>query len=523
MDMIGKRSLRQAWDDLADMHGDKTALVFEDQARQVSQYSYIELNKEINRTANLFHSLGVKKGDKVALHLNNCAEFIFCWFGLAKIGAIVVPINANLLREESAYIIHQCEAKMVVTSAEFYSIYADLTSKNSLSLYPIILINHDVEPPNSREVIYFHPLQKTQPDTLIYSVELNSDDAAEILFTSGTTSSPKGVVITHHNLLFAGYYTAWQCALRVDDVYLTSMPAFHIDCQCTAAMPTFTAGATFVLLEKYSARAFWGQVCQYRATVTECIPLMIKTLMMQPPMPWEKQHNLREVLFYLNLSEQEKDEFIQRFGVRLLTSYGMTETIVGAIGDRPGDKRRWPSIGRVGMGYEAQISDAQGNEMPVGKTGEIWIKGIPGKTLFKEYYKLPQESARTLNADGWLRTGDYGYMDDDGYFYFVERSCNMIKRSGENISCVEIENIISTHPKIMDVAVIGLKDSIRDEAIKAVVVLNDGEFMTEKEFFTFCENNMAKFKVPSFFEIRTSLPRSCSGKVIKKSLVEVSY
>ena len=111
------------------------------------------------------------------------------------------------------------------------------------------------------------------------------------------------------------------------------------------------------------------------------------------------------------------------------------------------------------MGYEAQISDAQGNEMPVGKTGEIWIKGIPGKTLFKEYYKLPQESARTLNADGWLRTGDYGYMDDDGYFYFVERSCNMIKRSGENISCVEIENIISMHPKIMDVAVIGLKDS----------------------------------------------------------------
>ncbi|MEG2113876.1 MAG: crotonobetaine/carnitine-CoA ligase, partial [Hafnia sp.] len=114
------------------------------------------------------------------------------------------------------------------------------------------------------------------------------------------------------------------------------------------------------------------------------------------------------------------------------------------------------------------------------------------------------------------------YVDEEGFFYFVERSCNMIKRSGENISCVELENIISTHPKIMDVAVIGLKDSIRDEAIKAVVVLNDGEFMTEKEFFTFCGNNMAKFKVPSFFEIRESLPRSCSGKVIKKSLVEVS-
>lgn len=527
MDMIGKRNLRQAWDDLAELYGNKTALIVErlateHQQREASQYSYIELNNEINRTANLFYSLGITKGNKVALHLNNCAEFIFCWFGLAKIGAIVVPINANLLRDESAYIINQCEATIVVTSAEFYSIYADIKQQASSSLHQIMLIDNSAEALLASDVLYFQQMQKCQPDTLLSSVEISSEDTAEILFTSGTTSSPKGVVITHHNLLFAGYYTAWQCALRSDDIYLTPMPAFHIDCQCTAAMPTFTAGATFVLLEKYSARAFWGQVCQYRATVTECIPLMMKTLMMQPIMPWERQHNLREVLFYLNLSEQEKEAFIQRFGVRLLTSYGMTETIVGVIGDRPGDKRRWPSIGRVGMGYEAQIRDAQGLEMPTGKVGEMWVKGIPGKTLFKEYYKLPQESTKALTAEGWLRTGDYGYVDEEGFFYFVERSCNMIKRSGENISCVELENIISTHPKIMDVAVIGLKDSIRDEAIKAVVVLNDGEFMTEKEFFTFCENNMAKFKVPSFFEIRESLPRSCSGKVIKKSLVEVS-
>jgi crotonobetaine/carnitine-CoA ligase len=127
------------------------------------------------------------------------------------------------------------------------------------------------------------------------------------------------------------------------------MPAFHIDCQCTAAMAAFSSGATFVLLEKYSARAFWNQVRKYRATVTECIPMMIRTLMVQPPMPADNQHCLREVLFYLNLSVQEKDAFVERFGVRLLTSYGMTETIVGIIGDRPGDKRRWPSIGRAGF------------------------------------------------------------------------------------------------------------------------------------------------------------------------------
>jgi len=518
MDMIGGQDLRQMWDDLAELYSEKTALIFEDLQGAVSQYSYRELNEAINQTANLFHSLNVKKGDNVALHLNNCAEFLFCWFGLAKIGAIMVPINANLLQNESAFIVHQCNTSMVVTSAQFYEMYEAIRQDTNSSLKQILLINplHDVI--LAAPVLDFQALRYVQPNKLIHWEDLNVEDTAEILFTSGTTSKPKGVVITHYNLRFAGYYTAWQCALREDDIYLTPMPAFHIDCQCTAAMAAFSVGATFVLLEKFSAHAFWSQVCKYRATLTECIPLMIKTLMMQPQTTWETEHCLREVLFYLNLSEQEKDAFVQRFNVRLFTSYGMTETIVGAIGDRASDKRRWPSIGRVGMTYEAEIRDQQGNVLPAGETGEIYIKGQPGKTLFKEYYQLPEITAKALSTDGWLRTGDYGYVDEEGFFYFVERSCNMIKRNGENISCVELENIISTHPKIADVAIVGLKDSIRDEAIKAVVVLNEGESLTEQAFFTFCECHMAKFKVPSFLEIRKSLPRSCSGKVIKKSL-----
>ncbi len=325
-------------------------------------------------------------------------------------------------------------------------------------------------------------------------------------------------MITHYNLRFAGYYSAWQCALRDDDVYLTVMPAFHIDCQCTAAMAAFSAGATFVLVEKYSARAFWGQVQKYRATVTECIPMMIRTLMVQPPSVNDRQHHLREVMFYLNLSEQEKDAFCERFGVRLLTSYGMTETIVGIIGDRPGDKRRWPSIGRAGFCYEAEIRDDHNRPLPAGEIGEICIKGVPGKTIFKEYFLNPQATARVLEADGWLHTGDTGYRDEEGFFYFVDRRCNMIKRGGENVSCVELENIIAAHPKIQDIVVVGIKDSIRDEAIKAFVVLNEGEILSEEEFFNFCEQNMAKFKVPSYLEIRKDLPRNCSGKIIRKAL-----
>ncbi len=518
MDMIGGRNLRQAWDDLAERFGDKTALIVESQQGAAFFYSYTELNNKINQTANLFLALGIEKGDKVALHLHNCAEFVFCWFGLAKIGAIAVPINANLLHDESAYIISMCQVELVVTAAVFHPLYARLLPDSDSPLQQIMLIDASPAECLATNVLDFHALRRVQPRLLTRLVPLTAEDTAEILFTSGTTSRPKGVVITHYNLLFAGYYTAWQCALREDDVYLTPMPAFHIDCQCTAAMPTFTVGATFVLLEKYSARAFWGQVCHYRATLTECIPLMIKTLMMQPQMPWEKQHCLRDVLFYLNLSTAEKDAFLQRFGVRLLSSYGMTETIVGLIGDRPGDKRRWPSIGRVGIGYEAQIRDCDGNPMATGLTGELWVKGLPGKTLFKEYYNLPEATAGTLYPDGWLRTGDFAYVDHEGFFYFVDRSSNMVKRCGENISCAEIENIIASHPNVREAAIIGLKDAIRDEALKAFVVLEPGAQMSEEEFFRFCESHMAKFKVPSFLEFRESLPRSCSGKIIRKSL-----
>ncbi|EFA4541398.1 CoA transferase [Escherichia coli] len=286
----------------------------------------------------------------------------------------------------------------------------------------------------------------------------------------------------------------------------------------TAAMAAFSAGATFVLVEKYSARAFWGQVQKYRATITECIPMMIRTLMVQPPSANDRQHCLREVMFYLNLSEQEKDAFCERFSVRLLTSYGMTETIVGIIGDRPGDKRRWPSIGRAGFCYEAEIRDDHNRPLPAGELGEICIKGVPGKTIFKEYFLNPKATAKVLEADGWLHTGDTGYRDEEGFFYFVDRRCNMIKRGGENVSCVELENIIAAHPKIQDIVVVGIKDSIRDEAIKAFVVLNEGETLSEEEFFRFCEQNMAKFKVPSYLEIRKDLPRNCSGKIIRKNL-----
>lgn len=206
MDIIGGQHLRQMWDDLADVYGHKTALICESSGGVVNRYSYLELNQEINRTANLFYTLGIRKGDKVALHLDNCPEFIFCWFGLAKIGAIMVPINARLLREESAWILQNSQACLLVTSAQFYPMYQQIQQEDATQLRHICLT--DVALPADDGVSSFTQLKNQQPATLCYAPPLSTDDTAEILFTSGTTSRPKGVVITHYNLRFAGYYSA---------------------------------------------------------------------------------------------------------------------------------------------------------------------------------------------------------------------------------------------------------------------------------------------------------------------------
>lgn len=535
-DIVGNETLRDLWQSVVERKGRRHFLTFQNRVGDVFEYTYAAFDEDVNRIANVFLDLGIVKGDHVALHLHSSPEFLMCLFGLAKIGAVAVPINEQYLADEAEYILENSDAICVVVEPLFYETYQELLARGHYFPKGVVVARAGTESPKSnidfssiytplgtveegQQGIYdFWMMRCEQSAILRDSCELASDDPVQIIYTSGTTSRPKGVVLTHANMVFSGLYGDWEVSLRGSDRVLTSMPACHSNFQLAALMPVITAGASLIIVEKYSATRFMKQIRHYKATVIQCVAMMLRTLLLQPVDPEEKNHCVREVLYFIPITDAEKEEFEQRFNMRIMNTYGSTESIGWAITDPPVGARNWPSVGRAGLGYKARICDMEDNELPPGEVGEIQIKGERGRSVMLEYYNNPEATENTFSADGWLKTGDQGYQDDNGWFYFVDRKVNMVKRSGENISTTELEEILEQHPAIAEAAVIGVPDPIRDQAIKAFVRFAPGESMTLAEVEQYCKDHMASFKVPTFYEVVEDFPRTCSMKIEKKLL-----
>lgn len=535
-DIVGNETLRDLWQSVVERKGRRHFLTFQNRVGDVFEYTYAAFDEDVNRIANVFLDLGIEKGDHVALHLHSSPEFLMCLFGLAKIGAVAVPINEQYLADEAEYILENSDAICVVVEPLFYETYQELLARGHYFPKGVVVARAGTESPRSnidfssiytplgtveegQQGIYdFWMMRCEQSAILRDSCELASDDPVQIIYTSGTTSRPKGVVLTHANMVFSGLYGDWEVSLRGSDRVLTSMPACHSNFQLAALMPVITAGASLIIIEKYSATRFMKQIRHYKATVIQCVAMMLRTLLLQPVDPEEKNHCVREVLYFIPITDAEKEEFEQRFNMRIMNTYGSTESIGWAITDPPVGARNWPSVGRAGLGYKARICDMNDNELPPGEVGEIQIKGERGRSVMLEYYNNPEATENTFSVDGWLKTGDQGYQDDNGWFYFVDRKVNMVKRSGENISTTELEEILEQHPAIAEAAVIGVPDPIRDQAIKAFVRFAPGESMMLAEVEQYCKDHMASFKVPTFYEVVEDFPRTCSMKIEKKLL-----
>ncbi|MCI5765082.1 MAG: crotonobetaine/carnitine-CoA ligase [Clostridiales bacterium] len=515
-DIVGSRTLRSQWDETARLYAGQTFLHYISVQDTDTLFTYAEFDAMVRRAANFFLELGIRKGELVALHLHNTPEYLVCWLALAQIGAVSVPLNEHYRLPESEYVLQTCEIRRIIVEPESAAIYTE--NRQALGLDTIILARGRTDAP---DVLLLAEGMAGQPEQLREQRPLSSEDMAVILFTSGTTRHPKGAIYTHCNVVYGGLVHVAQMGMSEGDKFLSSMPCYHMDFQEMAAMPVICMGGTLIMVEHYSARRFWRQVCRTRAQFTDTMSIMNRTMLLQPVQPWEKDHCLKQIYFSMGLSDEEKERFEERFRVSLLNSYGMTETVSGVTcAPLTGDKH-WPSVGRVALSYAIKIIDCDGKEVPPGTWGEICVWGVPGRSIIQGYYKDPEATAELLGADGWLHSGDRGYLDADGWLYFVDRWGNTIKRAGENVSSLEVECVLTSHPDIVDAAVVGVPDPMRDEAVKAFVQVAEGRTLTADQVMDYCAARLAKFKVPTIVEFVSDFPRTATGKIKKQKLLHL--
>ncbi len=353
------------------------------------------------------------------------------------------------------------------------------------------------------------------PDALP-EIGMNAQDDAFIFYTSGTTGNPKGVLLTHYNSLHA--IASLEEGLRQErgqEVALIFLPIFHVNAMfsCIAG---FNGGVKVVLRQGFSASEFWEVVERYRVTFWSAVPAVYNILLQTPETA--EGRDLSSVKFGIcgaaPMPIETFRRFEETFGIKIIEGYGLTEGTVASSINPVDGTRKIGSIGKPLPGQEMKIRDDDGAELPQGEVGELCVYG---GNVMKGYLRKPEANAETLR-DGWLRTGDMAYMDEDGYFFIVDRKKEMIIRGGENIYPKEIDNVLYSHPKILEAAVVGVPDEIMGEEAKAYVVLKPKETMTEEEVRKFCKENLASFKVPRYVEFIDELPKNIIGKTLKKHL-----
>ena len=440
--IVGKRNLRKALEQKARAQPDKTFLAFEDEDENVSSYTYAEFDAMVNRTANGLLSLGVRKGDRVNLQLTNCPEFLFAWFAIGKIGAVMVPTNPLSPPDELAYPVRHSESVVSITQPDLLPGIQAI--RDSCPDLRDVLVTGPDDPEEGAS--RFSALAEGQSDELA-PVPLHPLDDAAILYTSGTTSLPKGVLVTHANYIYASEVVSKLMRLGPDDRQLITLPLFHANAQYYSFMTALNAGASVALMPRFSASRFMAQSGRHGCTVTSLFAAPIRMILAQPRTPTEGDNGLRMTIFAQNVTEAQLDEWEERFGAPLLQIYGMTETMGQPLVNPLDYTRDNMSIGMPSLGYWCKVVDENGDETPDGVPGEVLVKGEPGWTIMKGYFRDEENTARTIQ-DGWLHTGDIAEVDEEGYFRFVDRAKDMIKRAGENVAAGEVEAVIKQHPSV---------------------------------------------------------------------------
>lgn len=511
MMVTGLRTLRDLLSERAEAAADAPALVFERESGDVEEFTYGEVEQVTDKLAAGFASLGVIAGTKVALRLTNRSEFILSWFALGKLGAVAVPIIATITQSETEFTLDRADIEVVVTDPQWVELYEEARAR-SPKLRLIVSVTNPMLPEPEGTVPFATLLEQGSDWT---RGRLHPEDLQQMMFTSGSTSAPKCVMLTHANAMNVGDRLARSLGLRSDDRNLSPLPFFHANCQGNAVLSSLTAGATAIILERFSVSRYWEQVRRHRATLgTLALPGAMLAL---EPTPLDAAHSMRVAFAGTPLPRERTTEFESRFGVTLILGYGLTEASTDVVMTPLFAPRRSPAVGLPTPGRIVRILDDAGTELPIGAQGEIVVEARPGDTVMLGYYKDADATAAALH-DGYLFTGDLGHFDEHGYLYFDGRKKDMIKRAGENVAALEVEEVLVRHPDVIEAAVFGVPDDVVGEKVLAVVVLREPGSIDEDILLEHSRTLLSPFKVPAEIEFREELPRTSIGKILKPQL-----
>ena len=483
------------------------------------EITFGQLDAGSNRTAQGLLALGVQKGERIAYLGKNHPLYFEVLLGAAKIGAVMTPVNWRLAPPEVAYILDDCQARVVFVG-EGFAAMIDQVRGDVPRVEHVIGIDAGSETATDyRQWRDQHPA--SDPD-----VALSREDDLLQLYTSGTTGRPKGAVMTNGSILSSRDATGSEGALRPwqepveGDVTLLAMPCFHISGTGTG-IGTIVAGTNSIVLPEYDPTQALDLIENYNISKIFLVPAAIQILLNHPRVGEVDFSRLKYITYGASPIPLElMKAAMDRIGCGFVQMYGMTETSGTIVALDPEDhvpegSPKMRSVGKPLAGVEVKIIDAEGNPVGPNEVGEIATRSSKN---MKGYWNKPEATADTIDADGWLRTGDAGYLDEDGYLYIHDRVKDMIISGGENVYPAEVENAIYAHPKVADVAVIGVPDEKWGEAVKACVVVKPGESLTEAEVIAHARQHIAGYKCPKSIDFIPALPRNPSGKILRREL-----
>jgi acyl-CoA synthetase (AMP-forming)/AMP-acid ligase II len=492
----------------AHKHHDKVALV----SHEGEKRTYRQLHTLSNGFANGLARLGIKKGDHIAILSLNCIEQLIAFFGILKIGGVVVPINTRLAEPEMEWIMDHADAVALIYSMDFEKQMKRLRPRlKGVNRYVIIGEGPPEDTLSFQEVL--ESGGEEDPPTEVFG-----DDVAFLLYTAGTTGKPKGALLTHNGFIWNCVNWVHEGVYREDDRCLQAFPLYHV-AAIGSVLTYLYLGGTIYLKKAFDPRDCMETIEQERITRWAAAPTIFNMLLQVPGI---EKYDTRSVTLIGSGAAVMPSETQRRLGeifpkAEIFDTYGMTEASGGITTLAPEDfHRKVACVGKEHISVEIRVVDEKDRDVPPGTVGEVLFRG---PNVMRGYYKDPASTEEALRG-GWMHTGDLARLDEEGFLYIVDRKKDMIITGGENVYPREIEEVLYAHPEILEAAVIGLPDPAWGERIHAVVALKEGQSLTEQEIIDYCKAHIASFKKPKSVEFVDRLPRSPAGKVLKRILRE---